>query len=58
MSGKRTQKFERKRKKKQKRMAGGVPLAEISLSLRSSLEALFGMIATIGAEPVARLESI
>src|SRR4029453_4427555 len=31
------------------REAGGVPLADISLSLRTNVEALFGMIETIGA---------
>jgi hypothetical protein len=49
MSGKRKRKFKRKRKIKEKRVAGGVPLAEISLSLRSSLDSLLGRIETIGA---------
>jgi hypothetical protein len=38
-----------KRKKKEKRVKGGVSLAEISLSLRSCLDSLFGRIETIGA---------
>jgi hypothetical protein len=38
-----------KRKIKEKRVAGGVPLAEISLSLRSCLDSLFDRIETIGA---------
>jgi hypothetical protein len=38
-----------KRKKKEKRVAGGVPLGDISLSLRSNLDSLFGWIETIGA---------
>jgi len=40
----------RKRKTPEgKRVLGGVPLAEISLSLRSNLDSLFGLIETIGA---------
>jgi hypothetical protein len=38
-----------KRKNKEKRVPGGVPFAEISLSLRSCLDSLFGRIETIGA---------
>jgi hypothetical protein len=49
MSGKRKRKSKRKRKKKAKRVAGGFPLAEISLSLRSNLDSLFGLMETIGA---------
>jgi hypothetical protein len=49
MSAKRKRKSKRKRKIKEKRVAGGVPLAEISLSLRSCLDSLFGRIETIGA---------
>jgi hypothetical protein len=43
MSGKRN------RKKKDKRVAGGVPFGEISLSLRSNLDLLFARIENIGA---------
>jgi hypothetical protein len=49
MSGKRKQKFKRKRKIKGKRVPGGVPLGEISLLLHSCLDSLFGKIETIGA---------
>jgi hypothetical protein len=49
MSGKRKRKVKRKRKKKEKRATGGVPLVEISLSLRSYLDLLFFRIENIGA---------